>query len=339
MTLPTEMRALVLHRTDGSPADNLRIETRPLPKLGPGQVLVKMEAAPINPSDTMFLTGRYGLKKDLPVIPGMEGAGTVVASGGGVLASLWNGRRVAGFASDSGDGSWAEYMVTDAIRVIPVGKDVPPEQAATALVNPLTALALLELTRQHRAKAFVSTAAASQVGRMLLRLANDRGIPAVHIVRRDEQVALLRELGGTHILNSTSDTFADDLYRITREIRATALFDPVAGELTYRVLRAMPSHTTAYIYGGLSMEPVRVSMSDLIFKDKQVRGFWLARPLQQLSYLSLARVAWGGRRIIRGDDLTRSEIRGRYTLDEVAAAVTAYEENMSAGKAIITPHE
>jgi NADPH:quinone reductase-like Zn-dependent oxidoreductase len=338
MSLPTEMQALVLYQTDGSTSENLRLETRPVPQSGPGQVLVQMEATPVNPSDVMFLSGRYGLKKALPVVPGLEGAGTVVASGGGALASLRNGRRVACFASDSADGTWAQYMVTDATRVIPVGADVPAEQAATALVNPLTALALLELARQHRARAIVSTAAASQVGRMLLRLANARGVPAVHIVRRDEQVTLLRELGGQHVLNSTSPTFEDDLRSITRELKATVLFDAVAGELTYRVLGAMPSRSVAYVYGGLSMAPVKTSLSDLIFKSKEVRGFWLARPTQQLSRMSLLRVLWNGRRVLRGDDLTRSEIRGRYSLDDAPAAIADYAERMSAGKVIITPN-
>jgi NADPH:quinone reductase len=337
MTLPTDMQAVVLHKTDGPAAENLRVETRPVPKPGPGQVLVKVQASPVNPSDMMFLTGRYGVTKDLPVVPGFEGAGTVVAGGGGALASLWAGRRVACFSSDSNDGTWAEYMVTDAMRVIPIGKKLPAEQAATVLVNPLTALALMELVRQHRAQAFVSTAAASQVGRMLLRLSVARGVPAVHIVRRDEQVQMLRELGGTHVLNSNSETFADDLYKITRETRATVLFDAVAGELPYRVLRAMPSGSTAYVYGGLSMEPVQMSVSDVIFKNKQIRGFWLARPTQQLSYLSLLRMFWGGRRVLRGDDLTQTVIRGRYGLDEVANAVAEYETNMSAGKVIVTP--
>jgi NADPH2:quinone reductase len=337
MTIPTEMRALVLQSHDDDLTQAMQVVTKPVPIPGPGQVLVRMEASPVNPSDTMFLKGRYGVKKDLPVVPGFEGSGTVVASGGGVLGSLWNSRRVACFASDGLDGTWAEYMVTDATRVIPVGKNVSFEQAATALVNPLTALALLEIAREKRAKAIVSTAAASQLGQMLLRLGNRRGVPIIHIVRRDEQVAHLKAMGGRYVLNSTNEDFESDLKQVTRELKSTLLVDAVAGDLTGQTLSQMPRGSTAVIYGALAMAPAQISASNLIFRNQRVEGFWLAKPMEGLSVLSMLRLLIRGRAVLNGDDLTQSEIRGSYSLEEAVNGIQEYAERMSDGKVIITP--
>jgi NADPH:quinone reductase len=109
--IPDTMQAAVLYAYDGAP-DSLRIETRPVPRPQRGQALVKMTAAPINPSDLMFLKGLYGVLKPLPVVPGWEGAGRVVATGDDWLSRLLLGKRVACAAPNQHDGTWAEYMLT-----------------------------------------------------------------------------------------------------------------------------------------------------------------------------------------------------------------------------------
>src|SRR5215471_7737457 len=100
MSLPSTMRAVQLRNYEGKP-DSLTVAEVPVPKPGPGQVLVKIFASPVNPSDLMFITGNYGFKKPLPAIPGFEGSGTVVASGGGMMANFMKGRRVACAAADA----------------------------------------------------------------------------------------------------------------------------------------------------------------------------------------------------------------------------------------------
>src|SRR5512135_3530014 len=119
------MRAVQLRAYDGNPA-SIAVADLPVPRPGPGQVLVRVSASPINPSDQMFLRGLYGFKKPLPAVPGFEGSGTVVEIGGGMMARLLKGRRVACAAVDqrSSHGMWAEYVVTSAKSCIPLIKGV-----------------------------------------------------------------------------------------------------------------------------------------------------------------------------------------------------------------------
>src|SRR3972149_3926246 len=186
---PATMRAVQLRAYDGKP-DSVVVAELPMPHPGPGRVLVRVAASPINPSDLMFIRGLYGFKKALPVVPGFEGSGTVVVAGGGLIARLLAGRRVACAAAspELRDGTWAEYMVTAARLAVPLRRDTDLEQAAMMLVNPLSAWALVDIARRAGHRAVVQTAAASALGRMVVRLAGRFGLAVINIVRRVEQV-------------------------------------------------------------------------------------------------------------------------------------------------------
>jgi len=132
-----------------------------------GQVLIKMAYSPINPSDLAFLTGQYGIQKTLPTVPGFEGSGEVVATGGGLYANYLKGKNVACIASDKGDGTWAEYMLTDATKCVALGKTVSTEQGAMSFVNPLTAIELTDMAKQGGYTAVVMSAAASALSKMV----------------------------------------------------------------------------------------------------------------------------------------------------------------------------
>src|SRR3990172_4471547 len=131
--IPKKMRAVVLEEYRENVLDaiaGLKLMERAVPPLRRGQVLVRIEAAPCNPSDLLLLQGKYGTLKTLPTVPGWEGAGTVVASGGGLLAGWLKGKRVACALRDDRDGTWAEYFVADAADCIPLKRQVTFEQAA-----------------------------------------------------------------------------------------------------------------------------------------------------------------------------------------------------------------
>src|SRR5262245_16487689 len=152
--LPTTMRAVQLNAYDGKPG-SLTVTEIPVPRPGPGEVLVKVFASPANPSDLMFITGNYGFKKALPATPGFEGSGTVVATGSGIMAQFMKGRRVACAVADANStgGMWAEYVVTSAQFCVPLSKRVEMEHGATMLVNPLSAWALVDEARRGRHRA------------------------------------------------------------------------------------------------------------------------------------------------------------------------------------------
>ncbi|HEU4597223.1 MAG TPA: alcohol dehydrogenase catalytic domain-containing protein, partial [Pyrinomonadaceae bacterium] len=171
-TIPATMRALELR--DYEDADALALVERPVPRPGEGEALVRIAATPINPSDLMFVRGLYGQKKRLPVVPGFEGSGVVVEAGDGMMGRYLKGKRVACAAPFDGDGTWAEYMLTPAALCIPLDARTELESAASMIVNPFTAWALLARARRLGAKAVVQTAAASALGRMVVRLAAAR---------------------------------------------------------------------------------------------------------------------------------------------------------------------
>ncbi len=259
------------------------------PDLAGNEVLIAVEASPINPSDLGILLGavspdqlspdgqdlvgtvpqpalsfyRDRLDKPLPV--GNEGAGTVVATGPDAAAML--GRRVATF----GGSMWADYRVADAGAVVELPDDVSTVEGAALFINPLTALSMVETMRAEGHTALVHTAAASNLGRMLVRICAADGVPLVNIVRRPEHAEELRELGAVHVLDSSQTDFADRLTEAVRETGATLAFDAIGGgTLASDILNAMeraqpplasytPYGTTVlkqvYIYGSLDFGP------------------------------------------------------------------------------------
>ena len=334
--LPDTMRAVQLRAYDGKP-ESLTIAEIPVPRPGPGEVLVKIFASPVNPSDLMFITANYGFKKPLPAIPGFEGSGTVVEAGGGMMAQFMKGRRVACAAADAkiAGGMWAEYIVTSAQFCVPLSKHVDLEQGATMLVNPLTAWALVAEARRGRHRAIVQTAAAGALGRMVIRLAQKFRKPVVNVVRRPEQEELLRSMGAEYVLNSSAPGFDAELRKLCHKLDASISFEAVAGELSGRVLAAQPRGSRMLIYGGLSLKRAEIDPEALIFGEKQLEGFWLSGWLRSRNLLSQLRVAREVQAMLSGD--LKTEIRARLPLEKAADGLSQYAADMTAGKVLLVP--
>jgi NADPH2:quinone reductase len=240
----------------------LRLTEAPVPQPQADEVLIRVEATPINPSDIITLlggvdpntatfegsaerpvmraklspalaaalTGRKGIQ--LPV--GLEGAGSVVAAGDEAKGLL--GKRVAAAPG----GMWSQYRIAKAATCMPLPDDVSSAEGASAFVNPMTALAMVEAMRLDGHSAIVHTAAASNLGQMLVKICREDGVPLVNVVRRPQQVELLRSLGATHIVNSGASTFREDLTAAVRETGATVGFDAIGGGLmAHEILSAM----------------------------------------------------------------------------------------------------
>lgn len=298
--------------------------------------MVRVEAAAVNPSDLMFIRGRYGFTKPLPVVPGFEASGRVVL-GRGTYARTLVGRRVACAVQQQGDGTWAEYVAVDAIACLPLLPSVSFKQGAALFVNPFTAYALLERARKARARAVVQTAAASALGRMILRLAKRAGLPVIHIVRRDEQVAQLKAEGATDVLNSETPDFSEQLRSRCAKLDATLAFDAVAGNLSNLLVEAMPEGSTVIVYGALSEQNITVSPADLIFRHQRVEGFWLSSYMSRLSVPGLLRRALQVQRSLSTD--LEVTVRERVPLPQAAAAIGRYQTQMSGGKLLLTPRK
>jgi NADPH:quinone reductase-like Zn-dependent oxidoreductase len=330
----TDMLAIV---ADGYATDALsRLRATRIPRPVPrrGEVLVKINAAPCNPADLLYLEGRYGIDRPLPATPGFEGAGVVVESGGGLLGRWLVGKRVACGGHDC-SGTWAEYCVAPAQACLPLAKDLTFEQGAAALANPTTALALIDLAKRLGHRAFVQTAAAGQLGKMIAVAGREAGLEGVHIVRRADQAASLVELGAKHVLVSTEPSFSTDLAERAAAIGASVAFDAVAGELTGRVLAAMPAGSEIVVYGGLSGDPCgSIDPMVLAFGDKHVRGFEIAGYLQDLGLLRAYGLARKAQNHVRTGAFVTT-VANRIPLVDAPAGLAAYVSRMSDGKILL----
>lgn len=333
MPLPQKMSALRLHQFEG--LKSLKVEEIPVPKLKRDEILIKVAASPINPSDDLFCEGLYKIPAILPVTPGFEGAGLVVATGNSYIARRLLGKWVAS-ATQRGDGFWAEYVKVRALEAMPFNPDVlTPEQASMSFVNPLSAMALVEPVINGHHKALVQTAAASQLGRMVARLATRYKFPVIHCVHRKELVAVLTELGAQHVLITSDPEFVTKLRKLAESLKATYAIDAVGGSLTGQLADALPSHSTITVYGALAKEAVSVDPGAFIFKDQRVEGFWLGTALAKKSNISQFLFILRAKSNLTGD--LQSLISRTIPLTKLPEIALSGLGPASSGKTIIKP--
>lgn len=334
MTLPSVMQAVVVQRYEPG-LSGLIVQRLPVPQPGPGQVLVQMRAAPINPSDMMFVQGLYGFTKPAPVVAGFEGAGVVVAAGPGLLPRFWQGRRVTVAVQNTGDGTWAEYVCVPALRALPVPDSLSDEQAAMLLVNPLSAYAMIDLARKAGVKTILQTAAGSALGQMLWRLGQRFGIEVAGIVRRTEQQAELQQLGMRHLLNSSDPDFPQQLKEICDKLSIRLAYDAVGGELTQQLAAALQPGAIIKVYGALAMQAAAVNPADLIFRKIRVEGFWLSTWIDQVGLPGTVLAFRQVTRLVASE--LSSTVRARYPIHQALDALRAYDAQMSGGKLLLVP--
>jgi len=329
-SIPSTIHAVQLDEPNGS----LTLREIPVPHPRVGQVLIRMAAAPINPSDLGSLSGMsYSGKRKFPFTPGLEGSGTVIEAGAGFMPRLLNGRRVSCSAQLTGDGTWAEYMVTSAQLCIPLNKDVSFEQGAMLLVNPLSALAILDIAQRVKHRAMVSTAATSALGRMILRLGKRRNIPVIHVVRRQAQVDWVRTLGGEYVLNSSDSDFVEQLRKLALELQATLLLDAISGGMTQQLAEAAPFGSTILLYSRLSDEPCIIDARTALVKDLHFDGWFLGNWLGKRNLLQLLLLSQQAQSLLETD--LQSPVHKRFPLAEAQKGLETYVDHMSAGKILL----
>lgn len=326
--IPKSMQAVLL-REKGGPLAVRQIST---PQPGRGEVLVRMAASPINPSDIGFINGGYGPQKPFPVVPGFEGSGTVVAAGPGLLPRWLLGKRVACAVSGTG-GAWAEYLVTRAMLCIPLKQHISMEQGAMLLVNPMTALAFFDILKSEKHAAMVNTAAASALGKMIIQLGRRYKVPVINIVRRREQVDLMHSMGAELVLLSSDKNFIYQFRDLARRLKATLILDAVGGELARQMLEVAPVGSTLLLYANLSGEKLEIDPHGLWREDKRVAGFYLGNWAEKRNIFQSLRDV---RRVRQwGDSDLKSSIHKRMPLSAAQLALEMYRNNMTAGKVLL----
>ena len=304
-------------RKDGIVEISLVTVATPEPK--PEEVIVRIEGSPLNPSDQGLLFGGADLstarasgtpddpvvtasipatalrgltaRLDQPMPVGNEGAGVVVRAGASPAAQALLGKTV----GIIGGGMYAQYRCVKAGHCLVFPDGTTAAEGADWFVNPLTALGMVATMRAEGHKALVHTAAASNLGQMLVKICLKDGVPLVNIVRRAEQADVLKKLGATHVCNSSSPTFMDDLTDALAATGATLAFDAVGGgKLAGQLLTAMEgalsrtakeysrygstTHKQVYIYGGLDRGPTEFTRT---FGQAWGMGGWLLTPFLQ----------------------------------------------------------
>lgn len=270
-----------------------------VPEPGPDDVVIQVEATPINPSDLGLLVGGADMRtakasgtKDRPVITadvppaalramaarldqsmpvGNEGAGLVVKAGSSPAAQALLGKRVTGLGGEM----YSQYRMLNVAQVMELPAGATSRDGASCFVNPLTALSFVETMRAQGRKGIVHTAAASNLGQMLVKICQKDNVPLVNIVRKKEQADLLKGIGAKYIVDSTSPNFMEELITALAETDTTLGFDAIGGgPLAGQLLIAMEAaasrkmkefsrygsgqETQVYIYGRLDMSPTTV---------------------------------------------------------------------------------
>ena len=356
-------------------AVTLAVAEADVPAPGPDEVVVRIDAAPINPSDLGMLfagadiesveavgsaelpavratipTGTAGLGGRLgrAMPTGNEGGGTVVATGDSDAARALDG-KVVGFLSGS---AYAQYRTVHVASCLPMHPGTSADDAAACFVNPLTALGMVETMRLEGHSGLVHTVGASNLGLMLNRICLADDVPLVNIVRRAEHVELLRGEGAQHVVDSSAASFFDDLVDALRATGATIAFDAIGGgELASTLLTAMEkvasegdefsrygsdTHKQVFIYGGLDRGPTTLNRS---FGMLWSLGGWLLTPF-------LGRIGQDGANRLRtrvADEITTtfaSSYGMRLSLAQTVDPdhVRRYGRMATGEKALVTPH-
>ncbi len=254
----------------------LALKDVPVPTPGDGQALIKVHLAAVNPSDIHFIKGEYGQPRVKGMPAGFEAVGEVVAGD-----TPLKGQRVSFFADASG--TWAEYAMTDASRLVPCRPDLAEPDAAGQLVNPLTAIAMFDIVKESGADSFILNAAGSQLGKLLIALGRDHGIKPIAIIRRAEQAQALKDLGAAEVIVTGADDPLGQAQSIFKTLKSRILLDAVGDQFTSDLFFAMPSHARWVNYGKLSTEaPKLTQLGQMIFMGKQIEGFWLTRWMKQV---------------------------------------------------------
>jgi NADPH:quinone reductase-like Zn-dependent oxidoreductase len=315
----------------GDPADVLTVEDLPVLPPGPGQVLVRMQVRPINPSDLFTIRGTYGTLPRLPATPGYEGAGVIAVLGEGV-SGLGVGQLVVPF---SAAGTWQEYVVVPADALMPAPPGMDERQAAMLLANPTSAWLLLhEELRVQPGGWLLQNAANSAVGRFVIQLCRRAGVRTINVVRRRELIEELRAEGADEVLCETDGAIVERVRMITGGKGAPYALDSVGGESGAALVQSLAPGGMVIVFGAISGQPLAIDSGAMLFRGTTVRGWWLSRWFRTATPERRAALFSAVVPLIL-DGTLRAPVAAEFDLGEVRGAVIMAAGSERNGKVVL----
>jgi NADPH:quinone reductase-like Zn-dependent oxidoreductase len=314
--------AVRLHRFGAEPV----VETVPLPEPGPGEVLVRMRLAPINPADLNVIAGSYGRLPDLPATLGNEGLGEVLLGGPG--ATLSPGTLVRPL---DGLGTWTTQLIAPERRLLVLPTGLPDDQAAQLTVNPGTAWAILDAFGPFApGTAIAVNAALSGVGRALIALGRQRGLRILAVVRREAALAEALALGATAAVLEGREA--------AKELRAHGpvqlALNQVGGDSALSLGKALAPGGTLVTIGALGRQPLSMANGPLIFGELHLAGFWVSRWYERTPAGRLGTMIAELAELVRGGGL-HLPVAGTFALAGIAPALACAGAPGRQGKVLL----
>src|SRR6059036_2150168 len=257
----------------GEPSDVIKLKTVAEPVLGPEEVLVSMEAAPLNPSDFLLVRGMYGVRPALPSPVGAEGVGRVTKTGSKVDGSL-PGKRVMIVPSYE-QGTWAEQVVVPVRNIVPLSGDADPLQLSMLGINPVTAYLLLSRYVSLMPGDWIGqTAANSAMGQYIIKFAKLAGVKTLNVVRREEAADQVRQFGGDHVVLQ-GDKLEKEIGEALGGKKLRLVLDTVGGTPVSDLAKSLKTGGSVVVSGMQSGQFPAVSHKEFIYRGLSLHGFWL----------------------------------------------------------------
>ncbi|MEB2778074.1 zinc-dependent alcohol dehydrogenase family protein [Algoriphagus sp. D3-2-R+10] len=324
------MKEVIFEKT-GMPEDVLQVKESPAPEPKPHEVQIQVKARNINPSDLMFIQGRYGIQPNLPSSAGFEAAGIVSKSDADGKMPV--GTRVMFTAQGTATGTWREYITLPAKQVFSMPEGMTFEVACQAFVNPVTAVAMVSKSELKAGEWLLLTAGASAFGKFALQVAKSKGIKVACTVRHDEQKKYLTDLGADLVINTEKEDLKKAITEVSKE-GVSAVFDAVGGELGAKALACIKQFGKMYVFGVLSLQNMPLNTGMMIFKEVTIEGFWLSSVLQRISSEERAELYKETQTFLMRDD-SKAEVAEKFPLTEIKAAIEAYNKPGRNGKILL----
>src|SRR6267154_1476581 len=266
------MRQLQL-KAHGEPSDVIELNTVSEPALGPDDVLVSMEAAPLNPSDFMLVRDRYGVRPTLPFSLGSEGVGRVAKVGSNVDVAL-RGKRVLILPTYE-QGTWADQAVVPVRNIVPMSDEADPLQLSMIGINPATAYLLLNRYVSLMPGDWIGqTAANSAMGQYIIKLAKLAGVKTLNVVRREEAAEQVRQFGGDRVVLQ-GDNLHKDIEKALGGKKLSLVLDMVGGASAGELAKSLKTGGSIVTYALLSGQVPVIPPKDFIYRGLSHHGFWL----------------------------------------------------------------